>query len=109
MPSHKTKTDRTHFDSPDSYDSVGSRRAKRSKYSLAHIRMGDVEDPELFAAEPLINWENSEQGQWCKKHAHDLAWNLSHDPVGFGYLIIITGEMYERDYTLFLLKYGRPN
>jgi len=30
--------------------------------------MGDVEDPDLYAADPLIKWEQSEIGQWVMKN-----------------------------------------
>jgi hypothetical protein len=31
--------------------------------------MGDVEDPELYAAAPIIEWEKSEKGQWLHEHS----------------------------------------
>ena len=31
--------------------------------------MGDVEDPDLYAAQPLWDWQNSEAGAWVMEHA----------------------------------------
>lgn len=72
---------------------------------FATLRMGDVEDPVLYAAEPIIKWEESDEGLWAKKHCGDLTWNLNHDPSGFGYLINITGTITEKDYVVYLLKF----
>ena len=68
--------------------------------------MGDVEDPVVMVAEPLFKWEKTDQGNWCHAHAEDLTWNLEPDNYGFGYKVIITGEMNYEDYTIYLLKFG---
>jgi hypothetical protein len=68
--------------------------------------MGDVEDPVLMVAEPLCKWEATEQGKWCHKHAHDLTWHLKPDHNYLGHRVVITGEITEEDYTVFLLKFG---
>jgi hypothetical protein len=48
--------------------------------------MGDVEDPDLYAAQPLSEWERSEQGQWIMKHAVETpTWYRMADPVSYGY------------------------
>ena len=31
--------------------------------------MGDVDDPDLYAGEPLWQWQQSEEGQWIMDHA----------------------------------------
>jgi hypothetical protein len=33
--------------------------------------LGDVEDPDLYAAEPLLLWENSEAGKWVMANAQE--------------------------------------
>jgi hypothetical protein len=69
--------------------------------------MGDVEDPDLFAAEPLIAWEKSEQGQWVMKNACDTpTWNRSADPVLMGFRYRITAKLTGPALTEWLLKYG---
>ena len=48
--------------------------------------MGDVEDPDLYAAQPLSEWERSEQGQWIMEHAVETpTWYRMADPVSYGY------------------------
>ena len=36
------------------------------KIVVHQFYMGDVEDPDIYAAEPIWNWEKSEQGQFLK-------------------------------------------
>lgn len=33
------------------------------------FNVGDVEDPFVYAAEPIWKWENTEQGKWVMAHA----------------------------------------
>ena len=33
------------------------------------FNLGDVEDPQLYAAFPLSEWEKSEEGNWVMNHA----------------------------------------
>ena len=34
------------------------------KVIVHEIEMGDVEDPEIYAAGPIIDFEQSEKGRW---------------------------------------------
>jgi hypothetical protein len=68
--------------------------------------LGDVEDPQLYAAAPLLEWEKTEQGQWVMKHAHDPTFHIHPDPNTFGYRVGISGELEEQDEVYYRLKYG---
>lgn len=77
------------------------------KVLMHTITMGDVEDPEIYAAEPLFDWQNSEKGQWCMENAIDTPYyTISQDYTSWGYTIQIVGELMERDYTYFNLRWG---
>jgi hypothetical protein len=75
---------------------------------LHSFSIGDVEDPELYAAQPLWDWEKSEQGQFVMTHAKEPpTFHCTPDPYTFGTRVIITGEFREaRDETYYRLKYG---
>jgi hypothetical protein len=71
--------------------------------------MGDVEDPDIYAAQPLIDWEKSEQGQWVMTNAVETpSWHRMADPVGFGYKYQIRAKLQGPALTFFLLKWGEP-
>jgi hypothetical protein len=69
--------------------------------------MGDVDDPDLYAAEPLIQWQNSEAGKWVMEHAVEPPmWQRVPDLNTFGYRYGITARLRARDYTFWQLKWG---
>lgn len=71
------------------------------------FRMGDVEDPDLYAAEPLLKWEKSEIGQWVMSNAVETpSWHRIPDMVAFGYLYQIRAKLQGPKLTEYLLKYG---
>ncbi len=72
------------------------------------FNMGDVEDPDLYAAEPMIKWENSPAGQWVMTHALDTPeWFRMADPSSFGYRYQIRAKFTGPALTEWLLKYGK--
>lgn len=72
------------------------------------FRLGDVEDPILYAAEPLYRWEHSEEGQWIMEHAVEApTWHRHADPMNYGYTFAITAKLKERDYTHWLVKWKK--
>lgn len=79
---------------------------ERSVTMVVHeILLGDVEDPVLFAAEPLIAWEKTEQGQWVMKNSVDKpTWYLcAHER--YTQKIQITATLSESNATYFKLKW----
>lgn len=76
-----------------------------TKRLFAKLRLGDVEDPVLYAAEPLIKWECSPEGKFASKYATDLEWNITPDAQYFGYIISVTGWIEEKYYLMYLLKF----
>jgi len=70
--------------------------------------MGDVDDVDIYVAQPIYEWQQTEQGRWAMKHAQDLRYNISHDLSMFGHRVTIYGEIEESiQLTEYLLKYGK--
>jgi len=70
------------------------------------FRMGDVEDPEIYAAQPLYEWETSEQGQWVMEHAIEPPIFLFRtDYASYGYEVTIDARLQEEDATYFRLRW----
>jgi hypothetical protein len=68
--------------------------------------MGDVEDPEIYAAQPLYEWQNTEQGQWVMEHAVEPpVYMIRPDPAYFGHLITVDARLNEEDTTYFCLRW----
>ena len=75
-----------------------------------HFPMGDVEDPDLYAAEPLYNWQQSEAGTWVMAHAVEPPfWVRQPDLSSYGYRYYIVARLREQDQTFWSLKWGGLN
>jgi hypothetical protein len=33
------------------------------------LRIADCEDPEIYAAAPIVEWQHTDEGAWVMKHA----------------------------------------
>lgn len=70
------------------------------------FRLGDVEDPELYAAGPIWEWQQSAAGQWVMKHAVNQPWWTKRmDYRSYGYEFNIVARLSEADQVFFRLKY----
>jgi hypothetical protein len=66
----------------------------------------DVDDPSLYAAVPLNEWEQSQAGQWVIEHSvQPPTWVRSTDMVTYGCKFIILAWFTEPDYLFFKLKF----
>jgi hypothetical protein len=74
------------------------------------LRLGDCEDPQLYAAGPIIDWQNSDEGKWVMENAKQTpSWRIVTDPETYSYRVDIYGELDEPNEIIFRLKYGFPS
>ena len=77
---------------------------------LHEFTMGDVEDPYLYAAFPISDWQKTDKGKWVMEHAQgELVFHCMPDPDTYGYRVVITGKLEEKHETIYRLKYGFPS
>lgn len=83
-------------------------QARRIHKVVVHrFRVGDSEDPEIYAAQPLIEWERSEEGQWIMNHAIEPPmWHRHLDYNTYGHQFAITAKLIDRDFTFWTLKWN---
>jgi hypothetical protein len=67
--------------------------------------MGDVDDPEVYAAFPLGEFMATEKGQWIKKNCADPQYIIRPDPHTFGTRVIVYGEVEDRLATEYYLRW----
>ena len=68
--------------------------------------MGDVEDPEIYAAEPIWQWQQSEAGKFVMEHALEPpSFQIMPSMETMGYKIQIYGKLSERNEVFYRLKY----
>ena len=70
--------------------------------------MGDVEDPDLYAAEPLWKWQQSELGAWIMKNAVETpSWYRIPDQLQYGYRYEIRAKLSGARLTEYMLRHGQ--
>jgi hypothetical protein len=71
------------------------------------FKMGDVEDPDLYAAEPLWQWQNSEMGKFVmEKSVQEPMWHRRHDQFNYGYEYAVQAWLRGADYSFWVLKWA---
>jgi len=73
------------------------------------FRMGDVEDAQLYAAGPIIEWQKSEAGTWVMEHALETPIFKTgiNSPDGYiGYVVVIEAQFTPEDEIYFWMRYG---
>jgi hypothetical protein len=77
------------------------------KITVHRFTMGDVEDPDLYAAQPIWEWEQSEAGQWVMTNATETpTWHRGINHMTYGYCYEIRAQLKDQDVTFFKLKWA---
>lgn len=79
---------------------------KFSTVIVHHFVMSDVDEPDLYVAQPLYEWEHSEKGQWVMDHAIEPpTWHKTVDSNTYGYRFVVTAKLSEKDQVFWHLKF----
>lgn len=75
------------------------------KITFHEFNMGDVEDLEVYAAQPIHEWiTTTEKGKWVFERCKDLTWHsLTND--GYGWTILIRGSITDKEAIEYYLKW----
>ena len=91
---------------PPEYRVIDDRVVRISNIVVHEFAMGDVEDPDLYAAQPLSEWQDSEAGKFVMAHAVETPyWIRQVDLNSYGHRYVIVARMREPDQTFFRLKF----
>lgn len=78
------------------------------KVVVHRFDLSDVDDPDIYAAEPLWKWQQSEAGQFVMNNAVDKPeWCRHMDPMFMGYRYVITAELEAKKLSEFYLRWGK--
>lgn len=69
--------------------------------------MGDVDDVEIYAAQPLWEWQQSEQGQWVMANCAEPKYSIGPDGHSWGHRVSVYGEVDDSAATFFQLKWSK--
>jgi hypothetical protein len=77
------------------------------KVIVHRFQMGDVEDPDLYAAQPLWEWQQSEQGQWIMERSLETpVWHRQTNPNLYHTEYAVQAWLRGIDYSFWVLKWG---
>jgi hypothetical protein len=92
---------------PAEYKIIDGQPLRFRDVCVHEIRMGDVEDPDLFVADPIWKWEQTEEGRFIMEHAVDQPyWTRNVDPVNYGHVYRIVARLSEKNEMFWQLKWG---
>lgn len=97
------------YKSTKNYYIVDNKVIMKKEIVVHTFTMGDVEDPDLYAAEPLYQWQKSPAGKWVMENCCDDApiWHRHTDPTSFGYRYTVKATFEEKKLTEYYLRFGK--
>jgi hypothetical protein len=75
------------------------------RHIVHKFRLGDCEDPDIYVAEPIYKWQQTEHGQWVMKHGRDQQYHMHMDYASFGYQVAITAHISAKRWTEYCLRF----
>jgi hypothetical protein len=77
------------------------------KVVVYKFTVGDVEDPDLYAADPLWKWQQSDQGKFVMEHAIEVPiWHRQLDQSSYGHQYVIVAELEMKKLSEYYLRWG---
>jgi hypothetical protein len=95
------------YSKPPECKIINGKVVKFSDMVVHHFRMGDIEDPMLYAADPVSQWQQTEAGKFVTENAVEPIWwihRVNHQRYESEFIIV--ARMKESDQTFYTLKYG---
>lgn len=79
---------------------------KTISHQVATIKLGDVEDPDLFVAEPIYKWQQTEAGKYVMENSvPEPSWTRHMDYMTYGYTYVITAYFTPKKLTYYRLRF----
>ena len=88
------------------YKIIDDQLVRFSDVCVHEFTMGDVEDPDLYAAQPIWEWQESPAGRFIMEHAVEKPyWIRQVDHSSYGHKYKIMARLSEPNQTFFRLKF----
>lgn len=76
------------------------------KIKVKSLRLGDVEDPDIYLGAAVWDWYKTDHGEWVKAHAKDLVYHNYVDYNTYGHSYYIVASFNDEDAMIYQLKFG---
>ena len=78
------------------------------KVTVHSFSVGDVEDPEIYAAEPIWKWQQTDAGKFIMENAIDTpSYHQQLDYNSYGYRYAIVAELEKKKLAEFYLRFDK--
>lgn len=106
MANSKFNQDSNTFKNPPYTKIVNDVPVQYRDVCVHEFSLGDVEDPDIYAADPILKWQETEAGQWVMQHSVDSPyWLRSTDHTSWGYKYKIVARFKNQDEVFWKLKF----
>ncbi len=79
------------------------------KVIVHRFKVSDVEDPDIYAAQPIWEWQQTDAGKFVMEHSIETPSYHQHvDYETYGYQYAITAELEKKKLAEFYLRWGKP-
>jgi hypothetical protein len=93
-------------DTTHEYKIIDNKPYRIIRVVVHRFRVSDSDDVEIYAAEPIWQWQQSEAGKWVMEHAVESpVWQRQLDLTSLSHEFVITAKLTEKDYTFWTLKW----
>ena len=72
---------------------------------FAKFNLGDVEDPEIYIAQPIYEFQQTPKGRWMMENCPDPVYQIGPCPETYGYRAVIYGDVEGKLATEFYLRW----
>jgi hypothetical protein len=70
------------------------------------FKIGDVDDPDVYAGEKLWEWQSSDAGQWVMGNSVTTPyWHRQMDIASYCYDYVVVATLTDVNYTYFLMRF----
>lgn len=89
---------------PEMTKIIDGRPVRFRDVCVKEIRMGDVEDPDLWVASPIYEWQQTEAGKFVMEHAEEQPYWISNvDYANYGTVYKVMARLSEQNETFWRL------
>jgi hypothetical protein len=74
------------------------------KYRLHEFTISDVDDIDIYMAQPIYEWQQTPAGKFCMEKATELEYHTQMDYQIMGYRVAIIGYLSGKNATMWALK-----
>jgi hypothetical protein len=76
------------------------------RFLVKELKVGDVEDPDIYLGAVAWDWMQTEHGAWVKQHSKNLTYHQNMDPNTMSYVYKITADFEGPEALIYKLKWG---